>query len=509
MDNKDKLGQVFTCPKLATFMINLIINNINKSCSILDPAIGPNTFFNYLDNLKSNPNLTGIEIDKNLISNDILSFYQQKKRKLIIGDFFDLDKSKKFDFIIENPPYVRQEIIKNNNYKEKIINSLDLGFSIPSQSNLYVYFLIKSILHLSEGGKLIAVVYDSWLYSSFGKFLKQYLISQGTINSLYHIKKVSFNDAIVGSTVIEFTKSKYISKDSEIKYYDFNDVDNLDTLNKNFITIKQEEFKNFNINDTLFINYNSDFFIILENISSIKIHRGIPSIANGYFLFDDKIFDEAVPIIKNVTKIKKYSFNNEYSYILDLNSKLSENTKLYLQKIEKKILETEDKYKALKKKISTNNNWYKINFKKSGNIIFNYYLRKNINFILNSSNTCCSDNFYTLQVDNNLYANFAILNSSLIKLSTLIKSRNQGNGLRKVQLYEFKNILTVNLSKLSDVSINDLDLLGQKLSKLERNNITAINLIIKIDTILINEYNIYTKSNLTLKDLKNELKKFQ
>lgn len=509
MSVKEELGQVFTCQQLANFMINLIANDINENTTILDPAIGPNTFFNYLENYQKESHFTGIEIDKSLISDSINTFYSHKKRKLIIGDFFDLKLSNKYDFIIENPPYVRQELIKNDNYKDKITNSLNLNMNIPSQSNLYVYFLIKSILHLNEGGKLIAVVYDSWLYSSFGEFLKKFMINNGTIKTLYHIKKTSFNDAIVGSTVIEFVKSANISKDSEIKYYEFNNVNEMNILNNDFITIKQMEFINFNVNSSLFINYNNGFFTSLENISSIKIHRGISSIANGYFLFDEKKFDEAIPIIKNVTKIKKYSVDNEYSYILDLNSKLSENTKCYLQKIEKKILETKDKYKALKEKISTKDNWYKINLKKCGNIIFNYYMRNNINFLLNSTNDYCSDNFYTLQIDENLYANFAILNSSLIRLSTLIKSRNQGNGLRKVQLYEFKNILTVNLSKLSNDSISELGFLGKKLSKLERISVTKNNLIVKIDTILINEYNIYTKSNLTLKDLKSELEKFQ
>lgn len=509
MSVKQELGQVFTCQQLANFMINLIVNDINDNTTILDPAIGPNTFFNYLENYQKESYFTGIEIDKDLISDSINTFYSHKKRKLITGDFFDLELSNKYDFIIENPPYVRQELIKNNNYKDKITNSLNLNMNVPSQSNLYVYFLIKSILHLNEGGKLIAVVYDSWLYSSFGEFLKKFMISSGTIKTLYHIKKTSFNDAIVGSTVIEFVKSKNISKDSEIKYYDFNNVNEMNILNSDFIAIKQKEFIDFNINSSLSINFNNNFFTPLENISSIKIHRGISSIANGYFLFDDKKFDEAIPIIKNVTKIKKYSVDNEYSYILDLNSKLSENTKLYLQKIEKKILETKGKYKALKEKISTNDNWYKINFKKSGNIIFNYYIRNNINFLLNATNTYCSDNFYTLQIDDNLYTNFAILNSSLIRLSTLIKSRNQGNGLRKLQLYEFKNINTIKLSQLSSDSVNELDFLGKQLSKLERFSFTKSNLILQIDTILINEYNIYTNSNLTVKDLRRELDKFQ
>jgi adenine-specific DNA-methyltransferase len=48
----------------------------------------------------------------------------------------------------------------------------------------------------------------------------------------------------------------------------------------------------------------------------------------------------------------------------------------------KEILAEGEKFKALKEQIEHNPNWYKVQLKKPGNLLFNYYLRKNIDFLI-------------------------------------------------------------------------------------------------------------------------------
>lgn len=504
MKKKFELGQVFTSENLSKFMISLFSDEITENSRILDPSMGPNTFLKHIDRLTINPELVSIEIDNSLITSDIIQFYKKENRTLINGNFFDLTISEKFNFIIENPPYVRQELLLDDNSKEKILNSINLKEKIPSQSNLYVYFLIKSILHLKDNGKLVAVVYDSWLYSSFGKFLKDFLIKKGTIKSIYHIKNDSFDDALIGATVIEFIKTNS-HNENKIKYYELN---NLNILNEEVKLIDSKKLKTYNFNESEIINLEHNIFTTLEKLSSKTIYRGVSSLANGYFLFDNKKLLEAVPIIKNITKIKSYKVTDEFSYILDLNQNISPNTKSYLNDISNKILLTKGKYKALKENIKINSNWYKIKFKDSGNIIFNYYIRNNIDFILNESNVYCSDNFYSLQIDEKLYVNFAILNSIFSKLSVLIHSRNQGDGLRKVQLYEFKKVSIINYKKLTKNIIPKLEDLGKQLSNSTRYDFHKNEIIKKIDLLLLNEYNKFTSENISIKDLTNDIKRF-
>jgi type I restriction-modification system DNA methylase subunit len=86
-EKSENLGQVFTSPILAKFMISLLKENISSESKILDPCIGPNTFFKALPKEVSNCYLKGVEIDENLINEEIKNFYNEAKRTLIQGSF--------------------------------------------------------------------------------------------------------------------------------------------------------------------------------------------------------------------------------------------------------------------------------------------------------------------------------------------------------------------------------------------------------------------------------------
>jgi methylase of polypeptide subunit release factors len=68
----------------------------------------------------------------------------------------------KFDMIIMNPPYVRQEKINGLINSKQILKAhfADHGFKIPEKSNLYVYFFLKTLGHLKDQGVLVAITYD-------------------------------------------------------------------------------------------------------------------------------------------------------------------------------------------------------------------------------------------------------------------------------------------------------------------------------------------------------------
>lgn len=386
-EQNENLGQIFTSPILAKFMISLLEENINPKSKILDPCIGPNTFFKALPEEVSNCYLKGIEIDKNLINDEIQKYYNDTKRTLIQGSFFDLDSTEKFDLIIQNPPYVRQELLANGvNSKSNIKNDLLSSFStVPSQSNLYIYFLLKSILHLNENGIMVAVIYDSWLYSSFGIFLKESFLKLGHLTSIYHFKKSAFDNAEVGATVIKFVKSKNNKKSTS--YYSLNDLNDLKTYNgltDKPHNLNPNELITYSFNIASVINFKSKLFQTLNSIVSQPIQRGTSAIINNHFIFSEKPYPELKPIVKNVSRIKTYNVTKEDAFILALNGSISDATQEYLDSVKNNILNTpSDKYKAVKRDIALNKNWYTIKIKSSGNFIFNYYLRNNIDFIYN------------------------------------------------------------------------------------------------------------------------------
>lgn len=511
-EKNENLGQVFTSPILAKFMISLLKENISSESKILDPCIGPNTFFKALPKEVSNCYLKGVEIDENLINEEIKNFYNEAKRTLIQGSFFDLDSTEKFDLIIQNPPYVRQELLANGvNSKSNIKNNLLSSFStVPSQSNLYIYFLLKSILHLKENGIMVAVIYDSWLYSSFGIFLKESFLKLGHLASIYHFKKSAFDNAEVGATVIKFLKTNISRKSTA--YYTLNDLNDLITYNgltDKAHNIRPKELLSYSFNNSSIINFKSKLFKTLNSIVSKPIQRGTSAIVNNHFIFSEKKFPELKPIVKNVSRIKTYNVKKENAFILAVNGSISDATKDYLDSVKTKILNTpSDKYKAVKRDIAQNKNWYTIKLKSAGNFIFNYYLRNNIDFIYNPNKHLSSDNFYSVNIEQSELAYLAILNSSFTRLNILNNSRSQGNGLRKIQLYEFKEVKVVDINSISSQSVNELEKLGKSLIITNRYDNQQNKIIGQIDSILLNEYNKYSNSSIGIEELKNELKEY-
>ena len=512
-ENKRTLmGQVFTPHLLAKFMVSLFESDLKEDSKILDPCIGPNTFLSYLDYINSSIQLTGVELDESLISENIREFYKKPNRQLILDSFFNLPLSEKFDFIIQNPPYVRQELMMNGeNSKLLALKSLpSLSQIIPAKSNLYVYFLLKSIFHLADHGRMIAVIYDSWLYSDFGKALKEAFVRFGSIEGIYHFKKNAFPDAEVGATVIDFRRIiNQKEKNKLIKLYSLKTVDEVSFYGSKiklpFKQIQVQEFSTYRFSEETVIDFKNGLFKPIEKINSQPIQRGISSIANKYFIQPQKTFEESIPFVKDVTSIASFNIKNELLYLLALNGHISEKTKKHLENAKKEIIAEDEKFKALKEQIEHNPNWYKVQLKKPGNLLFNYYLRKNIDFLLNEELHYSSDNFYILNVEKHLLANFAILNSSFTRISVLLHSRNQGNGLRKIQLYEFKNIPVIDSNKLSNETIVKLEVVAEKLKSVDRFSEGKDEVINEIDEILIKEYNLQSKVQITTQQLYSDI----
>lgn len=516
VDNKKSLGQVFTPEPIAEFMVSIIVGKIKDTDRVLDPCIGPNTFFSILSKHKVAPQLVGLEVDKSLISSDVKTFFKAAYRDLFINSFLSYPLANKFDFIIQNPPYVRQELLGESlNSKNRATSLIPKHYKerIPSQSNLYVYFLIKSIEHLKDNGVMVAVIYDSWLYSSFGKALKDIMLEQGIIRNIYHIKDNAFPDAEVGATVIEFHKTeKAINVNRIINYYDIPSVEYLNSAKMRktlkHVRIPEDQFLSFNLNEESCIDFGNTLFRPMKQLSTNKIQRGTSSVANGYFLHESKRFKESIPIIKDISKISSYVASKPTAYLLVVGDKKSEDTSRYLNTVKKQIVESGDKYKAVKNKILNHENWWKINLKKPGNFIFNYYIRNNVDFIFNEGNRYASDNFYILNVDNAPLAHLAILNSTFTRLAVLRKSRNQGNGLRKVQLYEFNDIPVMDISYLTPSVVLKLSQLGEELKNQDRYDTKKKKLISKIDKLMMVEYNRIVQANIAVEDLQAETQRY-
>ncbi len=148
------LGQVFTPEAIVRAMLDLR----TSPGRTLEPSAGNGAFSRHL------PGCTAIELDARIAPPGAK-----------VMDFFDLPLTERFDTIIGNPPYVRCQDIAPETRARLASNLFD------RRSNLFLFFIEKSIRHLAEGGELIFIVPREFIKLTSAAKLNDWLYSQGTI----------------------------------------------------------------------------------------------------------------------------------------------------------------------------------------------------------------------------------------------------------------------------------------------------------------------------------------
>ena len=509
----EQLGQVLTSNVIARLMVNLLVKDLDGNL-ILDPCVGRNIFFRILEEKENEIGRrfrkVGIEVDPRIVPKDW--FCKKDDRKLCLQNFFDFNPPVKFDGIIMNPPYVRQEDLVNSaiNSKEEIIKTLSGEYSrfTNKRQNLYVYFFMKAHQILKDNGKLVAICYDSWLYTQFGELFKKFLDASFETKIVVHFEERAFLNVEVGATVLELLKHpRSLSKDDRsgfkyIKYRRPKDYERNNSLLKTETVSLTNLVVRVRGEGGPFI-FRTDVFTQLSDLCKGRIRRGISPKANEFFLFETPRFKEAVPIIKDVKRINGFVVSqNGLRYIISANeNSMSDELLNYLDYVKHRTVRT-NRYKILKKEIESGKKWYKIRLVEPGYFIFNYYLRKNIRFIYNPRKYYAANNFYIFDTIVDPLLAIALLNSIFTKIGVIRNSRTQGGGLRKIQLYEFRRVPVFRPTVLKIEDRQGLKELGTKLIE-SRNVAEAQNIVEKIDQILFEVYDELVGADVSLEDTYN------
>lgn len=95
-------------------------------------------------------------------------------RWLVHGDFLLLPLETGFDFVVGNPPYVRQELIPNallNVYRARYATMYD-------RADLYIPFIERSLSLLADAGTLGFICADRWMKNRYGGPLRRMVAEQ-------------------------------------------------------------------------------------------------------------------------------------------------------------------------------------------------------------------------------------------------------------------------------------------------------------------------------------------
>ena len=117
----------------------------------------------------------------------------------------------RFDVIVGNPPYVRQEDIPDKDSLALPSGSglaLAPGFAIPRKSDLSSYFYYHSLACLAEGGRLGFIASDGWLHHDYGLPLQRAMLDNCRIDALLRPAFNVFDDADIKTVVSLLTRTR-------------------------------------------------------------------------------------------------------------------------------------------------------------------------------------------------------------------------------------------------------------------------------------------------------------
>ncbi len=174
---KRRNGIYYTPEKLAKYLAEPLISSTIKS--VFDPAYGEGALLLAAESIFKEKFETKVTLE--LFGSDIhpvnglLSHLPEANLKQ--QDFFNLENDLKFDVILSNPPYVRhqsqsRELIKE--YRERLH---DLQF-LSNSSDLWTYFLVKSVSHLKSGGSMGLIIPWAFLQADYARDIRTWLIDK-------------------------------------------------------------------------------------------------------------------------------------------------------------------------------------------------------------------------------------------------------------------------------------------------------------------------------------------
>jgi hypothetical protein len=154
-------GQFWTPDWVADAMVAWAMR---KQDHLFDPAVGGGAFFRaaYREAARTGRRvcLHGIEIDPAAMhSGSGLGMPAADVSEVRIADFMEAAFQRRFGAIVANPPYVRHHRFPPD-YKARLhaFATRHLGSDLDGRAGLHVFFLIKALSLLEEGGRLAFIV---------------------------------------------------------------------------------------------------------------------------------------------------------------------------------------------------------------------------------------------------------------------------------------------------------------------------------------------------------------
>ncbi len=390
------LGQVWTPNGVALEMARNSLNAYPGIRNVLDPACGPATFSRALHAAGA----TGIQLFCYDVDERMTGVTALANRELGFGgavrlqDYLaDTSLRGKFDLVIMNPPYIRHESIptevKDTCHKYL---SFTLNGTISRRANLFALFLLKGLVDLAPGGILCAIVYDAITQASYGDKVLKLIERHAELISRKHVT-APFDGVLIDAQIVMYRKLSEPIKNKP----------------------QEPEVRN-------------DLMVPISELLETRRGTGLPK--RKIFLANpaDPYYGDSEPFFIKQARLSGLVIVPDHrAYLIESTSNRNSKIGDWLQQ------------KA------NSNNMHDVKLVHQGvkgPIAFNYYIRDAPRHLWNPTNVAISDNFYVSSTKDGVPPELAwfLLNSEQYLSRLLSAARNQGDGLSKLQLYEYKNV---------------------------------------------------------------------
>lgn len=163
-DDKKENGIYFTPTSTIQHNLELIKPYMKHIESVLEPSCGSCEFIQELDNIYSDLEITGIELNKKVY--ELIEHLSDDNIEIINDDFLTYDDTMKYDLIIGNPPY----FVMKKNVVDKKYHKYFSG-----RPNIFILFIIKSLHMLNNKGILSFVLPKSFVNCLYYNNTRQYI----------------------------------------------------------------------------------------------------------------------------------------------------------------------------------------------------------------------------------------------------------------------------------------------------------------------------------------------
>ncbi|QTP01145.1 class I SAM-dependent DNA methyltransferase [Helicobacter pylori] len=207
-----------------------------------------------------------------------------------------------FDCIIGNPPYIRQEHIKD---LKPLLEKQYQDF-YNSTADIYTYFFALAFNLLKEKGFNAFITSNKYARAKYGAKLRELLLKKTTLVSYMELNALKvFESAAVDTSIIHFIKQPPL-KESVFKYYEPTENDKENLKSTPHLSMKQNalQTESFIFANTTLLDLRDK----MENIGTplkdwgIQINYGIKTGCNEAFIIPTEKRDE---ILKNCDDAQK------------------------------------------------------------------------------------------------------------------------------------------------------------------------------------------------------------